>query len=180
MHCGRLRTLRLRFGRLAGVQVMGVVRSQPAALLERPVLQPALQEGEHRGEHPSARGVPPGLVSVEDIVLVDEHDPRAASPRDNCKTSSRLQAVVLGRRSVPPGLVAPLPERSPTAVPWRERPPETAGWPAKPAASEVVAHATARGCWRPVSAPSVGLEAAVNSTRKLRKNLMDFSTLSSH
>ena len=40
-------------------------------------------------------------------------------------------------------LVAPLPERSPTAIPWRERPPEMAAWPAKPAASDVVAHATA-------------------------------------
>ena len=28
------------------------------------------------------------------------------------------------------------------AVPWRERPPEMAAWPAKPAARDVVAHAT--------------------------------------
>jgi hypothetical protein len=39
-------------------------------------------------------------------------------------------------------LVAPLPERSPTAIPWRERPPELTPGPAKPAATDVVAHAT--------------------------------------
>jgi hypothetical protein len=39
-------------------------------------------------------------------------------------------------------LEAPLPERVPTAVPWRERPPEMTAWRAKPAATDVVAHAT--------------------------------------
>jgi hypothetical protein len=51
--------------------------------------------------------------------------------------------------------VAPLSERSPTAITWRERPPEMAVWSAKPAASDLVAHATAEGCWRPVPAPSI-------------------------
>ena len=32
-----------------------------------------------------------------------------------------------------------------------------------------------KGCWRPVSAPVSPLEAAENSTRDLRENLMDFS-----
>ena len=54
-----------------------------------------------------------------------------------------------------------------------------AAWPAKPAATDVVAHATLKGVGARVSAVSP-LEAAVNSTRNLRKNLMDFSTLSSH
>src|SRR5262245_56980773 len=40
-------------------------------------------------------------------------------------------------------LVPPLPERSPTAIPWRERPPEKTAWLATPAAGDVVAHATA-------------------------------------
>jgi hypothetical protein len=39
-------------------------------------------------------------------------------------------------------LVAPLPERSPSAPPWRERPPEMTAWRATPAATDVVAHAT--------------------------------------
>jgi len=73
-------------------------------------------------------------------------------------------------------LVEPLLERSPGSVLWREGPPELAASPAKPAASEVVAHATLGGCWRPVLAPSVGLETASQSTRNLRDNSMDFST----
>ena len=32
--------------------------------------------------------------------------------------------------------------------PWRERPPEMAAWPAKAAATDVVAHATLAGCHR--------------------------------
>jgi hypothetical protein len=35
-------------------------------------------------------------------------------------------------------LVEPPPERSPRATPWRERPPDMAGWPAKPAASDAL------------------------------------------
>src|SRR5574338_385653 len=42
-------------------------------------------------------------------------------------------------------LVAPLPEPAPTAVPWRERPPEMTAWCATPAATDVVAHATLKG-----------------------------------
>jgi len=52
--------------------------------------------------------------------------------------------------------------------------------PATPAASNVVAHATVEGLLA-LRVSIVGpLEAAVNSTCKLRENLMDFSTLSSH
>ena len=52
-----------------------------------------------------------------------------------------------------------------------------AGWPAKAAASDVVAHATAQRVLA-TRASSVGpVEAAVNSTRNLRENLRDFSTL---
>ncbi len=50
-------------------------------------------------------------------------------------------------------LVEPPPERPPRATPWRVRPPEMAGWPAKPAASDVVAHAPA---------PSVALAKCVS------------------
>ena len=76
-------------------------------------------------------------------------------------------------------LVASLPERAPTAVPWRERPPEMAAWPAKAAASDVVAHATAERVFATCASTVSPVEAAVNSTRNLRENLRDFSTLSS-
>jgi hypothetical protein len=57
---------------------------------------------------------------------------------DRCASCSRRpRAAICAAR-----LVAPLPERSPTAIPWRERPPELTPGPAKPAATDVVAHAT--------------------------------------
>ena len=52
-----------------------------------------------------------------------------------------------------------------------------AAWPAKPAASDVVAHATAERVLAPCASTVSPLEAAVNSTRNLRENLTDFSTL---
>jgi hypothetical protein len=52
--------------------------------------------------------------------------------------------------------------------------------PAKPAARDVVAHATAEGMLAPRASTVSSLEAAVNSTWKLRDNFMDFSTLFSH
>jgi hypothetical protein len=55
-----------------------------------------------------------------------------------------------------------------------------AGWPAKPAASDVVAHATAETMLAPRVSTVNPLKAAVNSTRNLRENLMDFSTLFTH
>jgi len=50
-------------------------------------------------------------------------------------------------------------------------------WPAKPAASDVVAHATAEGVLAPCACAVSLLETAVNSTRNLRENSMNFSTL---
>ena len=50
-------------------------------------------------------------------------------------------------------------------------------WPAKPAASDVVAHATAEGVLAPCACAVSLLETAVNSTRNLRENLRDFSML---
>ena len=46
-------------------------------------------------------------------------------------------------------------------------------WPAKPAATDVVAHATRKECWRPVSAAVGPLEAAKNPVLNLSKNLMN-------
>jgi hypothetical protein len=42
-------------------------------------------------------------------------------------------------------------------------------WPAKPAASDVVAHATAEGVLAPCACAVSLLETAVNSTRNLRE-----------
>lgn len=52
-----------------------------------------------------------------------------------------------------------------------------AGWPAKPAASDVVAHATGERVLAPRASTVSPPETAVHSTRNLRENLMDFSTL---
>jgi hypothetical protein len=55
-----------------------------------------------------------------------------------------------------------------------------AACPAKPAASDVVAHATAAWVLAPSASTVSPLEASVNSTPNLRENLMGFSTLFSH
>jgi hypothetical protein len=52
-----------------------------------------------------------------------------------------------------------------------------AAWSAKPAATDVVADATLKECWRPVSARSIRWEAAKNPTCDLSKNLVYFSAL---
>jgi hypothetical protein len=57
-----------------------------------------------------------------------------------------------------------------------KRPPEIAGCPAKPAASDVVAHATAQRVLATCASSVSPVEAAVNSTRNLQENLRDFST----
>src|SRR5687768_5956733 len=75
-------------------------------------------------------------------------------------TRGRPRAALCAAR-----LVEPLPERSPRAVPWRERPPETAAWPAKPAAREVVAHATAGRVLAPCASAASRLETTSQSTR---------------
>jgi hypothetical protein len=52
-----------------------------------------------------------------------------------------------------------------------------AAWPAKPAASDVVAHATAERALATRASSVSPVETAVNSSRNLRENLMDLSTL---
>jgi hypothetical protein len=52
-----------------------------------------------------------------------------------------------------------------------------AAWPAKPAASDVVAHATAEWVLAPCTGSVSPLETSMSSTGNLRQNLMDFSTL---
>jgi hypothetical protein len=76
------------------------------------------------------------------LFLVGERASRAVRSQSNRLSTSRLPPVVLGRRSEPPAWRRHCRSGAPTAVLRRERPPEMAAWPAKPAASEVVAHAT--------------------------------------
>ena len=96
--------------------------------------------------------------------------PATADRRAGCSQSSSGGA--LGR---PPGSATA--KRWPTAITWRERPPDMAAWPAKPAASDVVAHATAQRVLATRARRVSPVEAAVNSTRNLREDLRDFSTL---
>ena len=102
----------------------------------------------------------PWMAQRRESFLVDERDSRAA------RAHRQLQVVahVTGRRrraALPAArLVAPLPEPSPTAIPWRERPPEMAAWPAKPAASDVVAHATAERVLAPRASTVSPLDTA--------------------
>ena len=91
----------------------------------------------------------------------------------NSRVSSSLQAAVVGALYAA-RLVEPLLERSPTAVPWRERPPEIAGWPAKSAASDVVAHATAERVLATRASSVSPVEAGVNSTWRLQEKLHGF------
>jgi hypothetical protein len=102
------------------------------------------------------------------------------------KCSGQLQVVVhvAARRRLAAlcaaRLIVPLPERSPTAVPWRERPPEMAASPAKPAASDKVAHATAERVLAPRASTVSPVEVGGNFDPQPVRNLMDFSTLFSH
>ena len=133
----------------------------------------ALDGGNTEGERGLARGVPPGRQALRES-STSAGDSRAESAKITDflpqVTGRRRRAALCAAR-----LVAPLPERSPTAVPWRERPPEMAAWPAKPAATDVVAHATLKECWRPVSARSVRWKRRRIRRRDLSKNLMNFS-----
>ena len=98
--------------------------------------------GEHSGgNRASARGVPP-WSHLSTPAAVDVRGARhATAPR---QLLSRCELLSAAHRAAffAARMSAPMPARSPNAVPWRERPPFWTAWPAKPAASEVVAHAT--------------------------------------
>lgn len=143
-------------------------------------MQPALQEGNTGGEHPLrarcspwiglrlgyrsgrrtrlARDEPVG--QLQDVEQVADRRPRAAL------CAARLVESLL--------------ERTPTAVPWRERPPEMTAWRATSAASDVVAHATDEMVMAPRAGVVSPLEPTVILTRNLRENLRHSSTLFSH
>ena len=66
---------------------------------------------------------------------------RRTTASANFNQRCELLNARIGRRFVPPVKFDASARRS-IAVRWRERPPFWTGWPAKPAATEVVAHAT--------------------------------------
>ena len=118
---------------------------------ERPVLNQALREGEQQGgTGPTARGVPLWIGSASRISFWSTE--RDCSPRQRAettvKTSSRLQADRRRAALCAARLVAPLPERAPTPVSWRERPRDLTASAIMPAATAEVAHATLAGCHR--------------------------------
>ena len=99
------------------------------------------RRGNTGGNSPSARGVPPRghLVSHESRSI-------QCAALGNCFRQLQSALRVAERGASGGDLCRPTsatpPARRSIAVPWRERPPFWTAWSAKPAASEVVAHAT--------------------------------------
>jgi hypothetical protein len=93
------------------------------------------------GEQGHARGVPP-------LVHVALHESRSMAVRLATRGSAPTSISAAGCRTRASGgglcrpTSAPLLAKRSIAVPWRERPRDLATWSAKPAATEVVAHAT--------------------------------------
>ena len=69
---------------------------------ESGVLFVALEGGTQGGNGASREVFPPGWLCDRRLLQLDERGSRAASASGNCKSSCRLQPVVVGRRSVPP------------------------------------------------------------------------------
>ena len=146
---------------------------------ERPVLNQRLKGGNTEGERCLARGVPRWMVVRRGNLHVNKGDSRAASAHGTCRWSRRLQAVVVGRRSVPPAWWRHCPCGSPTPIPWRERPPEMAAWPAKPRPRKWSLTPRLERCRRPVPAAVASAPAQEFRPEILGANFSDFSTGSS-
>jgi hypothetical protein len=71
-------------------------------MLSAPCSIGASKEGNTVGEHPLRARCSPWIGLRRGFVLVDERDSREARTQTNCRSLRRLQAVVVGRRSVPP------------------------------------------------------------------------------
>jgi hypothetical protein len=121
------------------------------------------QEGEHRGGNtPSARGVPPsrsaGSPESRSIGIrrVGQVLPRTSIRAESCGTGTSGGVLCRPTHRDTAGEVS-------IAVPWRERPPSWTAWPAKPAASKVVAHATLSVSQPERSSSDSCIEAALNA-----------------
>jgi hypothetical protein len=103
--------------------------------------EPIGSGGTRRGTGRRARCSPLDIIESRNSFRTEQ-----ASAHEDRKRQAQVIAPLTSRRQraafCAARPVAPLLERLPTAVPWRERPPEMAALPAKPAAREAVAHAT--------------------------------------
>ena len=139
-----------------------------------------VSRGNTGGEHPLRARCSPWIGPHRGFVLVNVTRLARGERSRQLPVVVQVTAVVVGRRSVPPAW-------------WRHcrsgRQQQSRGvsdhpkWPLglpslRPATWSLTP--PLKECWRPVPARVSPLEAAVNSTRNLRENLMDFSTLFSH
>ena len=122
------------------------------------------REGEHRGEHPlRARCSPsrsPGSPESrsKEYARVGQVHPRTSISAASCGTGTSGGVLCRPTHRDTAGEVS-------IAVPWRERPPFWTAWPAKPAASEVVAHATLSVSQPQKSSSDSCIEAVLNACR---------------
>ena len=103
--------------------------------------QPSMSEGNRRGNTRGSREVFPLRPAWFIRIAVDEKALDLRLRHANFNRRCRLLSMLIGRRFVPPTSATPWATWS-IAGPWRERPRDLAAWPAKPAATQVVAHAT--------------------------------------
>jgi len=154
-----------------------VHRLSPGTTTTMVAARRSMSRGTPWGNRALARGVPPGQQSVEGSSHLASGDSRASGAEDNRLSPRRLQAVVVGRRSMPPAW-------------WRHcrsgRQPQSCGvsdhpkWPLglpSPRPRTWSLNATLKDCWRPVSAAVGPLEAAKNPVVDLSKNLMNFAAV---
>jgi hypothetical protein len=125
--------------------------------------------GGTQGGTPPPREVFPSKVPDFARITVDASALRHATASANFNRRCELLNACGGRRSVPPVVFAAVSEGS-IAVPWRERPPFWPPWPAKPAASEVVAHATLSVSQPERSSSDSCIERALNPRRSTSRS----------
>jgi hypothetical protein len=127
------------------------------------------RRGNTGGNTPSARGVPPRahLDSRDSRSTRMLRAVRLLPPTSINAASWRTHAP--GGALCRPASTVPSARRS-IAVPWRERPSFWTGWPAKPAASEVVAHATLSVSPSERSSLDSCIEATLNACRSTSRS----------
>jgi len=160
-----------RVDRSTGSHLGGAVRfrSPWQGTYERPLPNQRLKRGNTVGEHPLRARCSPwsGLRRgfVRSTNATRARRVHRATARHRAGYRPRSLGGALCR---PPG--AATVRAGANSNPWRERPPEMAARPAKPAASDVVAHATAERVLAPRAGTVSPPEVALNSTRNLTEN----------